>query len=91
MMAFQTDIANCLLNSNKPQKRGRPSSENSQIVKKKAANGLSLPVSTVRYDEINHWPQQMNIPNTTLLQRGMHIKKPCPLLEVQHFSSTCSE
>ncbi|KAH8041458.1 hypothetical protein HPB51_015820 [Rhipicephalus microplus] len=37
MMAFQTDVANCLLNSNKPQKkRGRPSNDNSRTVKKKA-------------------------------------------------------
>ncbi|KAH8035586.1 hypothetical protein HPB51_007769 [Rhipicephalus microplus] len=36
MMAFQTDVANCLLNSNKPQKkRGRPSNDNSRTVKKK--------------------------------------------------------
>ncbi|KAH8024572.1 hypothetical protein HPB51_025491 [Rhipicephalus microplus] len=44
MMAFQTDVANCLLNSNKPQKkRGRPSNDNSRTVKKKVCVPLGVP------------------------------------------------
>ncbi|KAL3173899.1 hypothetical protein MRX96_001119 [Rhipicephalus microplus] len=70
MMAFQTDVANCLLNSNKPQKkRGRPSNDNSRTVKKKVPNASPLPVSTVRYDGINHWPQQVNMANAQRCRR----------------------
>lgn len=76
-IVFQTDVANCLLNSNKPQKRGQPSSENSQVVKKKAPNASSLPVSTVGYDGINHWPQQTNIPNAQCCRREECTSKSC--------------
>lgn len=70
MMAFQTDVANCLLNSNKPQKkRGRPSNDNSRTVKKKVPNASPLPVITVRYDGINHWPQQVNMANAQRCRR----------------------
>ncbi|XP_075721839.1 uncharacterized protein LOC142765148 [Rhipicephalus microplus] len=44
MMAFQRDGASCLLSVNKPQKkRARPSSENPQVMKRKAPNASPLP------------------------------------------------
>ncbi|KAH8038433.1 hypothetical protein HPB51_001548 [Rhipicephalus microplus] len=53
MMAFQTDVANCLLNSNKPQKkRGRPSNDNSRTVKKKFL--ISKDSLATVTDVINH-------------------------------------
>ncbi|KAH8018572.1 hypothetical protein HPB51_008993 [Rhipicephalus microplus] len=70
MMAIQRGVANCLLSVNKPQKkRGRPSSENPQVMKKKAPNASPLPVSTLCYDGIYHWPQQTNILNAQRCRR----------------------
>ncbi|KAL3206147.1 hypothetical protein MRX96_040364 [Rhipicephalus microplus] len=38
-------------------------------MKRKAPNASPLPVSTLRYDGIQHWPQQMNIPNAQRCRR----------------------